>query len=220
MDGTLVYFKIDWLKTRKEAIRVLEENGIPKGRYSVKKAIRENLNDAKNYMKEVLKYSDEQIAEIVQLINEAIIKIEMRAAKKAKAVKGVQKLLQFAKKLGLKQIICTYNSHDTAKVTLESAGINEYFDGIFGRDDVLAPKPDEIHIKTAADTFSIAPNECIMIGDHAIDIEMAKSFGCEAIGIKRNGKYSNNDFDKADYIVHQSKMSDKIINIIKQKMNP
>ena len=58
-----------------------------------------------------------------------------------------------------------------------------------------------------------------MIGDHTVDIDAAKAFGCESIGVLREDDINRMDLIRhADYIVKQSEMSEKIMEIIKHKI--
>ncbi|MCP4761537.1 MAG: HAD family phosphatase [archaeon] len=218
MDGTLVYFNIDFETARLNAIKVLENNGIPLGLYSIENSIRKTMNKAKKYMKEELFYSKNKIKEIISKVDAEVVKLEKEAAMEAKTVVGIKKLMEFTKNKGLKQVICTFNTHEVAIITLKTAGLWEFFDDddIIGRDDVSTPKPNKFHMQIAADKYSLKPKNCIMIGDHTIDLEMAKNFGCESIGINRKGRLEL--VKDATYVVKQSEIPDRIIEIIEQKI--
>ena len=43
LDGTLIHFKIDWLRARREAIRILKIQGVPKHILTVKSSILDNI---------------------------------------------------------------------------------------------------------------------------------------------------------------------------------
>lgn len=220
MDGTLVYFHIKILKARRKAINVLENFGIPKDRYKVENSIRETVEDAKLFMASKMNYSSEKIAGIISDVNEVIIKTEMKSAMKAKAVNNIKILLDFARKKGLKQIICTFNTHKAALLTLKTAGIDIYFDDIYGRDD-LPPgltKPSKKHIQIGADKHGFLPENIIMVGDHTVDIDAAKNFGCESIGVRRRGD-NVHSIEHADYVVEQSEISEQIIEILRHKLD-
>jgi len=220
MDGTLVYFHIKILDARKKAIEVLENNGIPAGRYKVENSIRVTVEDAKLFMAGKLSYSSEKITEIISKVNEVIIKTEMKSAKKAKAVNNIVKLLDFVRVKGLKQIICTFNTHKAALLTLKTAEIDSYFDDIYGRDD-LPPgltKPSKTHLKIGADKHGLLPENIIMVGDHTVDIDAAKNFGCESIGVRRTGD-NVHSIEHADYVVEQSEISEQIIEILRHKLD-
>lgn len=217
MDGTLVYFRIDFHRARQKAIEVLEKNGVPKGLFSIKLSSRETVVKARNYMKEKLNYENSKTKEIITQVSNVIAEIEMEAAINAEPVKNIRKLLEFARNMGIMQIICTFNTHKAAQITVQKAGINKYFDAIYGRDDVPMgkTKPNKEHLQVGADKFSLNPEECLMIGDHQVDILAAKAFGCVSIGVKT----PKNQFhlDHAKYMVDQSDISEQVIFLLKQK---
>lgn len=220
MDGTLVYFHINILDARKKAIACLENNGIPAGLYKVENSTRETVEDAKLFMARELSYSSEKIAEIISKVNDVIIFEEVKSAKKAKAVNNIEKLLLFARSKGLKQIICTFNTNKVALLTLKTAGIDQYFDDIFGRDD-LPPgltKPNKAHLQVGADKHGLLPENIIMVGDHTVDIDAAKNFGCESIGVRRTG-HNVHSVEHADFKVEQSEISEQIIEILRLKLD-
>jgi HAD superfamily hydrolase (TIGR01549 family) len=216
LDGTLVYFKIDYKEYRSKIIELLENNGIPKGKYGIERPARETIISAKIYMADELHYSDQIMKNIMAKLNETIIETERIAAEQATPVKNVDKLLNYGKEKGLLQIICTYNTHAMAKLTLERAGIAQFIDEIVARDDVSNPKPDPSHIETAAKKFNLKKEECFMIGDHFNDIDMARGWGCKSIGVK--SEHELNSVANADYIVNQATMFEEIVHIIKQQL--
>jgi HAD superfamily hydrolase (TIGR01549 family) len=213
MDGTLIHFKIDFKLARRKAIDIMENHGIPKGRYNVDSSILSSVDDAKIFLKEQMKFDEVKVKSIMLEVHDAIVKVEADAAKQATPVSGIKDVLKYCKSKGYLQIVITFNTHTNAELSLKNAGISEYIDDIFGRDDVIKPKPNLNHIKTAADKYSIKNNECIMIGDHSIDINAAKAFGCKSIGIQRKG--SLNEIQGANYTINQNDIPNKIIEILK-----
>jgi len=216
LDGTLVYFKIDFKEFRRKIIALLESKGIPSGKYTIDRPARETINSAKKYMEETLHYSSQDIKEIMNQVNAAVIETERVAAEQATPVTNVDKLLQFGKQNGLLQIVVTYNTHAMAQLTLERAGIAQYIDGVVARDDVENPKPDPSHINSAATRFNIETDECFMVGDHSNDIDMGKGWGCQTIGVK--SQYELNSVSDADIIVNQETMYEEIARIIKSRL--
>ena len=49
LDGTLIHFKIDWVRARREAIKILKQYGVPKHLLTVKSSILENIGLARDY---------------------------------------------------------------------------------------------------------------------------------------------------------------------------
>ncbi|MHA1819215.1 MAG: HAD family hydrolase [Promethearchaeota archaeon] len=213
LDGTLVLFKIDYILARKTAFGILEKYGIPKNKYTTKNSIRTSIEEAKLYFKEKLNYTPEKIKRILEEVNNAVQKIEMMAVKEATPVKGSLSLLKFLRERGVLNIIITYNTHIAAELTLKNAGLIDYIDDIYARDDVERPKPDHEHIKIAADKYQVSPEESIMVGDFEGDILAGKGFGCLTVGVQTG--HNLNRLDTPDFIIQQEELKDGLMKIIK-----
>ena len=185
LDGTLVYFKIDFLKARRTAIKILKNYGIPKQSLSVKKSILDNIHKSKKVFNH-LGYNSQIIEKILKEVDDEVIKIEHEAALNAIEVNGIKKVLEFAKKNNLKQAIYTYNTNKNAKISLETVDLLEFFDAIVGRDDVENPKPHPDHLMTICQKLGVNPSEIIVIGDTYRDIKGAQNSGAFSIAIETN----------------------------------
>lgn len=215
LDGTLVYFQIDFMAARRSVLSYLTENEVPENILDINLTIRENSSRAINFLRDSLSYNDQQIQKILQGVNDKMVEVEIQAAAKARAVSGVETVLSFCKEKGIKQILCTYNTHRVAELTLKNAQIRDYIDEIYGRDDVVKSKPDIEHLKPAINKYHIAPEEAIMIGDYETDIQLGKAFGCLTIGVIT--EHSLNAIDNADIKIMQDNFSNELMEIIKNK---
>ena len=116
LDGTLIHFKIDYLRARRTAIKILKSYGIPKGLLTVNISILENMKSAREFFaKEGV--AQEKINKIIEEVDSEIIKIEYEAAQNAKMINGIDKVLEFAKIKKLKQAIFTFNTRRNAKIS-------------------------------------------------------------------------------------------------------
>ena len=102
LDGTLIDFKIDYMRSRKKAIQILKQYNVPKNILTAKSSILENVNHAKKFF-EASSFSNKKIKKIVTKIDKEIIKIEHEAALEAKIITGIDKVLEFAQSKNLKQ---------------------------------------------------------------------------------------------------------------------
>ncbi|MFX0049633.1 MAG: HAD family hydrolase [Candidatus Hermodarchaeota archaeon] len=97
LDGTLINFKINSIKARRKAIKVLRSYGIYKEAVSSKIPLLEIVRISKEIFIK-LGFSDEKIKEIIKEVNKAVILIEYEAAIKATLTDGIIEVLEFAKK--------------------------------------------------------------------------------------------------------------------------
>lgn len=215
LDGTLIHFKIDFIKARRNAINILKGHAIPKKLFTIKRSILENVSKAKEHL-EQRGTSKDEIRKILKEVDAEVIRIEYDAAQKATMLEGIDKVLEFAKQNGLKQAIYTFNTNHNAKTSLEAAGLLEFIDFVAGRDDVKHPKPHPDHLNFICDTLHVTPSEIIVVGDTHRDIEGAKNIGALSIAIntKISGYIKEEGFKSADYFIEEHEIPSKLIEIL------
>ncbi|MFW9781061.1 MAG: HAD family hydrolase, partial [Candidatus Heimdallarchaeota archaeon] len=125
LDGTLIHFKIDFIKARKEAIKVFIKYGVPKRLLSTEFKALDNVQIAKDYFTSE-NFSEFKVKRIMSEANIVIAKVEYDAAINATMVKGIDKVLEFVQKLNLKQAIFTYNTKENAEISLEKVNLLHY----------------------------------------------------------------------------------------------
>ncbi len=215
LDGTLIHFKINSVKARRKAIKVLRDYGIPKENISIEMPILENVKISRVIFNE-LGFSSEKIKEIIKEVNNAVIQVEHEAAIKATLTRGIDQVLEFAKKKRLKQAVFTYNTHNNARISLETAGIFHYFEVIVGRDDTKNLKPHPDHLKHICEKIDVKPDQIVVIGDTGRDIEAAINIGSRSIALNTKiPNYLKRDFfKKASKIIEPEQIPSKLIETI------
>lgn len=216
LDGTLIHFKIDFIKARKEAIKVFTTHGVPEKLLSTEFKALDNVQIAKHFFKSK-KFSEAKVKEVMEEANSVIAKIEYKAAQKATMVKGINKVLEFVKVNRLKQAIFTYNTKENAEISLEKVNLLHYFEMIVGRDNIDNPKPHPDHLNLICKNLSVNPLEILVIGDMERDIEAALNIGAHSILIytKLSTYFESNMYKKADFIIKPKDIPFKLIEAIK-----
>ncbi len=100
---------------------------------------------------------------------------EMDAAEKGKLFHYSAPVLHGLRKAGLKTAIITRNCTAAVKRVLPRP--EQVCHVLLARDDVSYPKPHPDHVLRALHGLSIKPEQGILIGDHALDIQAAKAVG-------------------------------------------
>ncbi|TXT58904.1 MAG: Phosphoglycolate phosphatase [Promethearchaeota archaeon] len=215
LDGTLIHFRIDYLRARRAAIKILKQHGVAKQELTITKSILDNLKISIDFFKRS-GYSANRIAQVKHEINDAVSEIELEAAHQATKVKGIEEVLNYAKQKDLKQAIYTYNTHKNAEVSLQTINLRNYFDLIVGRDDVNNPKPHNEHLITICNLLEVKPIHIVVIGDTYRDIQGALQVGARSIAIRSPTSKLTNDhlFQHADFIITQKAIEEKLIPII------
>jgi len=217
LDGTLIDFKINSIKARRKAIKVLRNYGISKEIISSKMPLLEIVKRSReSFVK--LGISDEEIKEIIKDVNNAVILVEYEAAIKASLTDGIIKVLEFAKKKNLKQAVFTYNTHRNARISLETAKINHYFDVIAGRDDIKNLKPHPDHLKYLCERMDVNLDEIVVIGDTGRDIEAALLTNSRSIALntKIPSFIKRESFKKADKIIELNEIPNELIKTLEE----
>ena len=219
LDGTLIYFKIDYLRARKTAIKILKKYGVPKHLLTVKSSILENMKLSREYF-EKKRFSEEKIKKIIAEVDKEIIKIEYEAAINATLIDGIEEVLEFARIKNLKQAIFTFNTKKNAEISLKKVNISHYFDIIVGRDNVSNLKPHPDHLIYICNQLNVKLNEILVIGDTNRDIEAAINVGAHSIALntKIAGLISQETFKKAEEIIELEEIPSKLINVIEKLM--
>lgn len=215
LDGTLIDFRINSIKARRKAIKILRSYGIPNNNLSsitplleIVKASRVTLSN--------LGFSNEKIEEIIKEVNNAVILIEHDAAIKATLTEGILKVLEFARDCGLKQAVFTYNTHKNAIISLETAGINHFFEVVAGRDDIKNLKPHPDHLKYICQRIGVDLDEIVVIGDTGRDIEAALLTKSKSIALNTKiPSFIKRDlFAEADKVVELHEIPNELIKTL------
>ena len=217
LDGTLINFKINSVKARRKAIKILRDYGIPKEKLSSEMPILENVKISRVIFNE-LGVSSEKIKEISNEVNNAVIQVEHEAAIKASLTLGINQVLEFAKKKKLKQAVFTYNTYNNARISLETTGIFHYFEVIVGRDDTENLKPHPDHLKHICEKIDVKPDQIVVIGDTGRDIEAAINIGSRSIALNTKIPiYLKREFfKKANKIIEPEEIPFKLIETLEK----
>ncbi|MEE9377346.1 MAG: HAD family hydrolase [Candidatus Lokiarchaeia archaeon] len=217
LDGTIIHFKIDYLRARKRAIEILKKYGVPKRLLTVNISILENMKFAREFFeKEGL--PQKKINEIIEEVDNEIIKIEYEAAINAIMINGIDQVLEFAKKKNLKQAIFTFNTKKNAELSLKNVNLLPYFNLVVGRDNVTNLKPHPEHLIYICEQLNVKSNEILIIGDNIRDIEAAINVGAQSIALHTKlAKIET--LQIADKIVKENEIPLKLIEEIEKLIN-
>ena len=215
LDGTLIHFKINSIKARRRAIKILRNYRVPKKELSIDIPILEAIKISKQFFIK-FGFSSEKIKKINEEVNKAIIEVEHEAAIKATLIEGIAEVLEFAHEKNLTQAIFTYNTHNNARTSLETAGITQYFDVIAGRDDIKNLKPHPDHIKYVCEKIHVHLDEIVVIGDTGRDIEAALLTNSRSIALntKIPSFIKREAFKKADKIIQPDELPNELIKTL------
>ena len=176
-DGPIARLTIDFADMRRRTLAHLESFGIaPDG-----------LRDL--YVLEMIAAGKRQVAaqcpgrenayeqEAMQLIKE----IELTVAREGSLFGGIREMLLLLGKLNIKIGLVTRNCR--AAVEHIFPDIASFIAVVLTRDDTFPVKPDPDHLRKALQAFSLTASQTAMVGDHKMDMVLAKEVGALAIGV-------------------------------------
>ncbi len=101
-----------------------------------------------------------------------------------KPVQNIEQVLDFIDSKNIQKCIASNGDIRYIKRTLDITGLRKYFadETIFGVEDKTQRKPNPYVFLQAADKFSVHPEHCLIIEDHAFGIEAAKKAGIQSLG--------------------------------------
>ncbi|RUS45625.1 pyrophosphatase PpaX [Cohnella sp. AR92] len=96
---------------------------------------------------------------------------------------GVKEVIPRLHAAGLKLGIVTTKMKPSTERALKLLGIYDYMGAIVTLDDVEHAKPHPQPVQMAIEALGALPNETIMVGDSAVDIESARRAGAIPVGV-------------------------------------
>ncbi len=132
--------------------------------------------------KEFYGFSPEQATEAVKYYREYYTQ---KGINENELYNGIRELLEVLKKSGKKLAVATSKPEEFAHRVLESFEIDKYFDFIGGAsmDEVTRSTKNQVLEYTLENISPTSLDKVIMIGDRCFDINGAKAFGIDSIGV-------------------------------------
>ena len=106
---------------------------------------------------------------------------EANAAVLTQPFAGIPELLSALQASGWRLAVCTNKPEAAARVLLSGLGLDSHFSALGGGDSFPMRKPDPGHLRATLAAAGAAPDQAVMIGDHANDMLAARGAGVRAI---------------------------------------
>jgi phosphoglycolate phosphatase len=182
LDGTIALFNLDYKALRGEVRSYLLRMGVPASLLSVNESIFDMLKKTVIYVKNTGK----PVEMIDEIRNEALAiaeKYELEAAANTDLLPGAYETLKTLKQMNLKIGLFTLNSDKAANYILQRFKLGDFFGVTVPRNKVNFVKPNPEHLEMALKVLGITPEETIVVGDAAVDMESAKELKAVAVGL-------------------------------------
>ena len=114
---------------------------------------------------------------------------------------GAREALQSLSNAGLRQAICTNKPEAITRQVLAGLGIAGYFDVVVGGDTLPRNKPDPLPLRTALEGLGATPEQSLMVGDSAIDVQTAHAAGVRVAFVTFGYGPGPSNPHEADYLI-------------------
>lgn len=176
-DGTIASLTIDFPEMRKAVLAQLNSLGISC----------DGLRDL--YVLEIISAGKQLIAgrfpgqehTYFQQADALVKDIEINAARRGSLLDGAREMLIQLRARGLKTGIVTRNCRDAVNIVFPD--ILSFVDIVLTRDETPLVKPDPDHLIKVLEAFALPAAKVAMVGDHGMDMKLAKDVGAYAIGV-------------------------------------
>ena len=123
--------------------------------------------------------------------------------------------LEKLKQKGFSMGICTNKPFEMTLLVLEGLGINIFFDGVTGGDNLPYNKPDPRHILKTLELMKSESSSSVMVGDSWVDIKAARNSGLPVIAV--NYGYNNEPVESlnADTVIEDMALLPEAIKNLK-----
>ncbi|MCW4050792.1 MAG: HAD family hydrolase [Candidatus Bathyarchaeota archaeon] len=183
LDSTLIQSHVDFVTMKKHMIKLLEEHGHPKNTLSpTDQTTVQIMEEAEKEWRRQNKPEQEQ-KQIWEKITVYMNQGEIEALEGLEEIPGANKTIHDLKEKGFRLAILTRSHHEYAIQALKKTGMLECFELILGRNETPLPKPYKEALEYTLQRMGLNRDEAIMIGDHQIDYDSAKNYGCGFIGV-------------------------------------
>ncbi len=183
LDGTLIESTIDFLLMRRRTFERMARAGVPEPLLDRTKSIATNLNEAFRYLSE--KGLEEDSRTLYHDAGTIMSEIEMLKVSQTRAVPGASGAIDLLVSEGYSVAVLTRGSRRYTEAALSASGLAKYFVNTICRDDHPdnEAKPNPIAMARAAEKLAMPKEKCLLVGDHAMDLECAVSAGTQFVGV-------------------------------------
>jgi phosphoglycolate phosphatase-like HAD superfamily hydrolase len=183
LDGTLIVSTIDFMQMRRQTFKRMKEAGVPEEILEENNTIVANLLVSSNYL--IGLGSIEASRSMCKDVGKIMSDIEMLKVGETGAVPGTIQTIEQLLEEGYSIAVLTRGSRKYTQAALEAAGLAEHLPCKVCRDDHPAEeaKPNPIAMARAARMMGLASDRCILVGDHPMDLECARSAGSFFVGV-------------------------------------
>ncbi len=195
-DGTLAVLNIDFSAMKDGVVALMKEYGLPED------SIRERylLEIIEEAYRSLSRKTPDRAEEFCRRAHRFLENFEIESAERGSLIPGVTEMLAGLRDKGLRIGIVTRNCEHAVRTVFPD--IDHFCDVFVPRNLIQAVKPHPNHLAFVMKTLGFFGAQCLMVGDHPMDIEAGKRAGMKTAGVL-TGRTVKDEFERAgaDFIL-------------------
>jgi phosphoglycolate phosphatase len=166
---------------KRGVLSILSEEGVPRELLDPERTTTENQLRGIAYLREHARNAEEALQRTSKYMSE----VEMNGVLNTKAIDDACNALRVLRDIGMGLAVLTRGSRAYSTLALRSAGLEGALDRLVCRDDhpEQEAKPAAIALQRAAASLGLDARDCLMVGDHLMDLDCARNAGSAFIGV-------------------------------------
>lgn len=195
LDGTLINTTVDFVLMKRRVVSELVALGVPSSLLDNGRTTADDIDRAIGYLSASGK--EVELREVRRLLGETMNRTELENVALTTPVLGARECLDRLRSRGLMIGVLTRGSREYALAALRYAGLDVRFDAMVCRDDFPEEeaKPNGKAMTRIAGMMGLRPEECVLVGDHAMDLHCARSVSAGFVGVL-SGSYNGMDWSR------------------------
>lgn len=183
LDGTLISTTVDFRLMKQRVVSVIAALDVPASVLDRERTTADNIERAVIYLSSSGR--GDEVSGMLASMSEVMNRTEMERVSQTVQIKGAGECLERLRGAGLRTGLLTRGSRNYAIAALSHAGLDHEFNAMVCRDDFPEEeaKPNGKAMIRMAGMLSLRPEECVLVGDHAMDLSCARSASSGFIGV-------------------------------------
>lgn len=182
LDQTLVRLAVNWNQALESVKEVYRKQGIPESlleRYKL--SVFSMITEL--YQEMLKSFPKNRTEEIQRIVWQVLDNHEIKGVAEAEPVPNCRKILTDIKSKGFKVGVVSANSSVAVTQALKKFDLERYIDAVFTRDSPGRMKPSSDHVLACLKALNCTPQNAILVGDNARDMQAARKAGVLAVGL-------------------------------------
>ena len=210
MDGTVVEFRYNAGKAKKDLRSFIVLQGIPDDMFYEDEPLALNVDRIMKYLLDRKQLS--KVAALKDGVQKITHKYEMAAARSTEVLDGAREALKNLCDKGYRVAIYTNSGRKALETVMKRFELGNCFELVLTRDEVTRMKPHPDGVQKALEIFGVRPEEAVFVGDSVIDMMAAVKAGVHPIGVVSGAKGEKELREAgAHYVIHSIKDLPKLL---------